>query len=144
MNTAMVYASKHGATKKVVSYIKSKNDNYKVFDIKTQSLDIQNFDRLIVMSPIYAGNIDKRIKVLLQTIKEKFPHLKLHIVLVGMNKAAKDDMISIYQDYTDNVLFVGGAYDFEDMNFLERFIVKKIAKVNESIEDIDYTLVESL
>jgi len=36
----------------------------------------------------------------------------------------------------------GGEYNFDKMNFVEKLLVKKIAKVSESISNLDYDSID--
>ncbi|MBD3831408.1 MAG: hypothetical protein IE890_13120 [Arcobacter sp.] len=46
--------------------------------------------------------------------------------------------------YIDDFFYAGYSYDFEKMNFFEKFIIKKIVKINKSKEDFRKENLDSL
>lgn len=62
MKTAIIYYSKKGTTQKVAKIISEKlNSEEDLINLKQNTpLDISSYDRIIIGTPIYAGNSSKK------------------------------------------------------------------------------------
>lgn len=149
MNILIIYESKHGATKKCAEYLDHNNESTQLIHINDCShIDLSQYDKILIGSPIYVGRINKKITQWIQSNLKPLLQKNTKIFLSGMNKDGLDDVLQ--SNFTDEMInnfkieHVGGAYNFDDMNFFERFIVKKIAKITESKEDINYERLSQL
>jgi menaquinone-dependent protoporphyrinogen oxidase len=149
MKTLIIYASKHGATKKCAMHIQKNHNDAALYNIN-DSIDLtpSSYDKIIIGSPIYAGLLNKKIKQWLVEHESTWTKKDTSLFICGMNDKSTDDVINNnLSDFQKNNLsthFVGGAYDFKDMNFFERFIVKKVAKATTSIEKINYDMLNTI
>jgi len=143
MKTLIVYASKHGCAKKAAEKLSEAfGDGTEVSDIRSNAkIDIAGFDRIIIGGSIHAGRIQKNVK---NFIKKNLAQLLekqigLYICCMEEGERADKEFTSAFPkqliDYADAKGFFGGEFNFEKMNFIERFIVKKIAKVTESVSN---------
>ena len=64
MTTLIIYASKYGVTEESAFQLQSKIEGEtQVADIKTQPVPtLENFDRVIIGSSVYVGQVNKKIK----------------------------------------------------------------------------------
>lgn len=144
MRTLILYESKHGATKKVAELLGEKIENSVVARLQNFVGKAHNYDRVILGGPIYAGKLHPIVK---KYFDENQEHINA-IFVSGMRHESADQEIhdNLPDEFIDThkVVFVGGAYDFSDMNFFERLIVRLVDHVKHSKEDFIYEQIEEL
>ena len=141
MKTLIVYASKHGCAKKAAEKLgEAFGDGAEVNDIRSiTKIDIADFDRIIIGGSIHAGRIQKDVRNFIQNnlaqLLEK--QIGLYICCMEEGERADKEFTNVFpKQLIDHAVargFFGGEFKFEKMKFIERFIVKKIAKVTESV-----------
>ena len=140
MKTLVLYASKYGMTKKIANIVVRHRTNVHLFNIKKFTGSLNDYDEIILGTPVYAGTINKDIKKILNSYKSELLSKKLSVFLVGMNPDNENEVIKMNFDEEiinhANIKYTGGAFQFEKMNFLFKMIVKKIAKTDQSQEMI--------
>lgn len=141
MKTLICYATRQGTTLKCSKLIASKISNYEMVNInEIKKLDLNSFDQIFIGTPVYFGRINKKIKKLIETNKQLLLQKDLRIFTLGMDD--KDLKTTRKNNFDEDILnhalikYLGGAYNFERMSWWERLIVKKIASVSESYENI--------
>jgi menaquinone-dependent protoporphyrinogen oxidase len=148
MKTLIVYESKKGCTKKVATHIKERKQDAKLIQAKDNMESIERFEEIILLSPIYYGQINKYIKQFIEQHISILLVKEVTVVLCSMNNKEYETIVKT--NFKDtlldhaNIIHAGGAYDFKKLNFLERFIVKKIAGVHQSLEDINYDILNTI
>lgn len=143
MKTLIVYGTKHGTTEKCSKLLKDKlQGEVVVVNIKKDHVpDITSFDNIIIGGSIYAGQIRKEIKNFcfknLNALKGK----RVGFFICGMND--KDVSAQLNNYFPEELLttatakeYFGGEVIFNNMNFFERFIMKKVAKTDKDISKI--------
>jgi menaquinone-dependent protoporphyrinogen oxidase len=144
MKILIVYATKHGCTEKCVNKLKNRlTGEIELLNLKKSAkIDLNNYETVIIGGSIHAGQIQKSVKRFclnyLNLLKEK----KIGIFICCMeegekaadqfNRAFPEELI---KQASATGIF-GGEFNFEKMNFIERFIVRKIAKVDKSVSKI--------
>ena len=129
MKTAIIYYSKHGTTERVTHLIGEKLTN-KVDYISLKECprpDIRTYDRIILGTAIYAGSPNRKITQFFCCMNEEQEAEE-------MNKAFPEFL----QRLSIPKAILGGEFQFDKMNFIERFLTKKIAKVNSSVSKLRY------
>lgn len=134
MKSLIVYSSKKGATKKCAEQIKKGilGEVKMITSKEAQDLSLESYDNIILGSPVYAGRLDKDLKKFCQSREEELNKKKTFLFLVGMSDQAIDNYVKnnipkeVAEQFKD-VVFCGGALYFSKMNFLEKFMMKKIA-----------------
>lgn len=141
MKTLIIYASKTTTTKKCANLLKEKLNDVDISNIKSLNIDINNYDLIIIGSPIRMGLIDKNIK--------KF--LINNLDILKSKKAAyficcsfKENYLKYFeqnfpQELLDRALIYdtfGGELDLEKQKGFDKFIVKMVSKNNPQKEDI--------
>lgn len=149
MKTLIIYSGKHGTTARIANMLKEGIDGeVSVCDI-AQVQDIEGYDGIILGSSVYAGQVSKRFKQFTETNLPILKKKKLGLYLCCMKRGdeAKEQFNNAFlpelRDCAAVEGFLGGEFDFAKMNFIERFLVKKIAKVKESVSDISETEIEN-
>lgn len=150
MNTLILYASSHGCTEKYAGKLKNLlGSQTKLINLKkSSSPDLKNIGTVIIGGSIHAGQIQKCIKKFCQSNINELKEKKTGLFICCMEEDNKAEVQfnnaypeEIIRQSTANGIF-GGEFNFEKMNFFEKLIVKKIAKVNSSISKFDETKVE--
>lgn len=145
MSIAIVFASKHGTTRKVASMILDKleaNDTI-LFDLKNDpSPNISAFNMIVVGGSIHAGMIQKQVISFLEANKELILTKVLGLFICCMHEdIAEKEFIDVYPElFRQHAVAhgqLGGEFKFDKMNFLERTIVHKVAKTKDSISRIE-------
>ncbi|MBE6071107.1 MAG: flavodoxin [Clostridium butyricum] len=135
MRILLIYSSKYGATeicaKKIADNLDEKVD---LINIKEKNnINLNKYDKVVIGSSVYAGNIDKNIKDFCikneNAIKSKI--FGIFISCMNSNNLTEYIQSAFSKEILDKALIikdVGGAFYFSKMNFFEKFIIKKIAK----------------
>lgn len=150
MKTAIIYASKHGTTSFVAQKIKDLliEDEVVLFNLDNQDrIELCHFDRILIGSPMYSGTslpvvrkfIEQNLLVLLQK--------EVGIFVCGMFSDKADKQISkgfpeLLRNHARSIKNMGGEYRFEDMNYIERLVVKKISGATYSVSEINVRNIE--
>jgi len=149
MNSVIYYYSKHGTTKKIIDYVEKKLQVVDVYDIETLPENIKKFDDVLLFTPVYAGNIPRKVKVFINENKSALLDTNLSIFLCGANMKEEKKVVSM--NFYDSIIehanfikYIGGGFNFSHLNFFEKLAVRIFAKQKESEEKIDYDLLNSL
>jgi menaquinone-dependent protoporphyrinogen oxidase len=147
MKTAIIYTSRHECTEKVAKKIAEKlvGNQITIFNLKEyKNPDISSFDGIILGTPIYAGQSLKSMQAFVINQTDVLLTKRVGLFVCGMEPDKEkrqqefDNAYSLsLQQYAATKHFLGGEFVFEKMNFFERFIIKRIAKTNKSISQID-------
>ena len=154
MKIAIIYASKHGATEKVAVSIaeklREKNEITLISLEKNPIPDINDFGTVILGTPIYAGKPSGKMQKFCKNNELALLQKKVDLFVCGMYPDPSKRQKELEDAYPEVLLknavatgFLGGAFKFEEMNFMERFIINKIAKTNESVSRIDENAIEN-
>ena len=138
MKTLIIYASKYGCTEKCINLLKDKlHGEVEIVDIKKESIpEITLFDNIIVGGSIYIGRIQKEISQFclnnISMLEKK--NLGFFICCMNENEIAEKQINTSFPGVLlKNAVatgWFGGEFTFKKMNFLEKFIIKKISKTN--------------
>ena len=146
MKTLIAYSTSHGCTEKAaVELQKLLGGEVNLVNLKTNFYpNPEEYDRVIIGGSIHAGQIQKKVKEFclqnLETLKTK--ELGLFICCMEQGETAHKQLLAAYPEelfeVAKSTAFFGGEFDFEKMNFLQKFIVRKVAHVTQSTSKIDY------
>lgn len=148
---AIIYTSKYGTTEKVAKLLADKLE-YKVTLIslkQNNNPDIDAFDTIILGTSIYAGSPRKEITKFCKKNQNRLLEKTIGLFICGMQPGMDVRNKQIVKAYPEPLrqhakiaAFLGGEFQFEKMNFLEKFIAKKASKVTNSVSSIDYSAIE--
>ncbi len=138
MNTLIVYASKHGCTEKCAQLVaKELHNKTDIINLNTQeNIDISKYDKVIIGGSIYIGKIQKAVSQFCSTNLNELKRKKIGLFICGMQEG---DAITteINQNFPAELINIaaakehlGGEFVFAKMNFVEKFIVKKVSKTS--------------
>ena len=154
MKTAIIYASKHGTTENVASRIAEKlteTNGIELFSLnKNPNPDISGFEMVILGAPIYAGQPVKKMKDFCKANESVLLQKKTGLFVCGMEPEKEKREKELKEAYPASLYqkaevtgFLGGAFIFEQMNFFERFIIKRISKINRTVRRIDWDAIDA-
>jgi menaquinone-dependent protoporphyrinogen oxidase len=151
MKTAIIFRSKHGTTETVARTMAQKlsTDEVTVIDLKKYPKpDVHDFGRIIVGGSIHAGAIQKQIKNFCHKHLHELQQKELGLFICCMDRKLQEKEFEeafpeVLKKHAKATGIMGGEFVFERMNFLERMIVKKIARTGHSVSDIDGEAVDT-
>jgi menaquinone-dependent protoporphyrinogen oxidase len=136
MKSIIIYESKTGTAEKC-AYLIAENNNIKDIYKASSKPNLNGYDDIILVSPIYMGSVNKKIKEIISANP-----IPMRLVLVGTNTETYSETIEHnFNEETRkrlDIIHVGGAYNFEKLNFLQRFIIKKMTGITTSTDLLDY------
>lgn len=151
MKTLIAFCTSHGCTEKTANELKNLLEtDVQLCNLKKEKHPpLYEFDTIIIGGSIHAGKIQKRIKNFcnknLPELKEK--ELGLFICCMEEGEKAEQQLKDAYPEELHQIAkasaIFGGEFDFNRMNFVEKYIVKKIGKVEQSTSKIDHTTIRN-
>lgn len=153
MSVAIIYTSKHGTTKEVVKLIaeRLRGQQITLIDLKQdKSPNIELFDQVILGTPIYVGKPSKEVKMFCEKHASALTSKPLALFVCGMYPGEAKQVEEITTAYPETlrqhakaVAFLGGAFLFERMSFIERIIIKRVAQIDRSIKQINVSGIDA-
>lgn len=151
MKTAIVYSTTHGTTEKVAGMIsKMSKSSTELFNLKkVKDVNLRDFDRVIIGGSIHAGNVQQRIRKFCEKHMHELTTKPLGLYLSCMDE---DKAVMQFENAFPEQLrkiavstkLTGGEVLFERMNFLEKFMMKKIGKMTESVSKLKEDKIKEL
>ena len=144
MKTLIAYASKYGSTEKCAKSLSQKiQGEVDLCNLKaTKKVELAQYNKVIIGGSIYAGKVRKEVREFcsenLNTLKDK----KIGLFICGMSNedTAKMQLNGAFpKELLDSAAAkecFGGEYIFKKMNFIEKFMVKKVGKVDKDMSNI--------
>lgn len=144
--TAIIYMSKHGATRKVAFLIKEllMDEDITMVDLdKQQMVDLTWCERVVIGGSIHMGQIQKPVQTFCRQNASVLKSKKLGLFLCCMydgekaieqfNNAFPEDILAAAQC----IALLGYELNFERMNIVERVLTRKITGHTESMSHIN-------
>jgi menaquinone-dependent protoporphyrinogen oxidase len=147
MRIAIIYATKYGTTEEVARLIAAQligSNAVELVSLKENpSPDISGYEIMILGTPIYASQPNKKMKTFCKSNESLLLQKKTALFVCGMEpdpSKREKELLDAYSEELRNkastTRFLGGAFLFEKMNFAERFIIKKIANTQQTVHRI--------
>jgi len=138
MRTTIFYASKYGTTARIAKEIAdliSIHDQVQLLNIDDPSQviipDLYTPERFVLGVPIYAGKPILSMKKFCEAYTFKLEEKPLYLFVCGMEPSLERQQIEIEAAFSQRLrnaaqelAYLGGAFLWERMNFVERFIIK--------------------
>ncbi|HEY8390275.1 MAG TPA: flavodoxin domain-containing protein [Clostridia bacterium] len=133
MNTLVVFSSKHGTTRKCAQTIadRIKSD---LVDCTSKQINLNNYSRIILCTPIYFGGITGEMKRFFKKHKEELDKRSVVLLTCGLGgaqnaQATVDRFLDKFNLKNKiNHEHLGGEIMWDSLNFFERVIMKAVSK----------------
>jgi len=150
MKTGIIYDSQHGTCEKLATELAKGTEQTVIIKLhKKAKIDLTEFDQIIVGGSIHAGNIQQTVKAFCENHTHELLTKPLGLFLCGMHDKEKDNQFQtafseVLRSHAKAKYWFGGEFLIDKMNFFERMIVKRIAKVKETTSKINYSAVDQM
>ena len=150
MKTLILYATKYGAAREIAQRIAGKIDGSVICDLKQDDIPpLGEFDCVILGSSIYAGMIRKEAQTFLSQNADLLREKKTGLFLSGMNPSPEQENNYFKANFSQDILqaakiksVLGGIFDPKKAGFMERFIMKMVAKQSKYTDTISDDKIE--
>jgi menaquinone-dependent protoporphyrinogen oxidase len=150
MKTMIIYKSTHGCTEQVVKELADKlSGDITIVNLKNdKNPDFENYDRVIIGGSIHAGQIQRRVRNFCENNLEKLGYKEIGLFICCMyegeqaRKQLNDAFPEKLHQFAKTEAILGGEFNFEKMHLLEKFVVRKVANVDQSVSKIDHEAIE--
>lgn len=150
MKTAIFYSSKHGTTAKVAALLAEKleKEQPRLIDLHAKAAPpVQEFDRIIIGGSIHIGTIQKSVKRFCEKNLEQLLQIETTLLICCLQKEKEKEQFDrayplALREHSMAHGFFGGELLMEKMNFIEKFIVKKVAGKDKSFSALDYAAID--
>ena len=151
MKTCIVYLTKHGTSEKAAFMLKGAIGNgCVVHNLKLEkNIALNDYDNVIVGGSIHVGKLNKSLSQFIAEHENVLLAKRLGLFLCCMEseEVALKEFETAFSEQLRNhataAEIFGGEFLLEEMNFIEKAIIKKIAGVNESTHRLDHRKIES-
>lgn len=156
MKYAIVYASLAGGSEQSAKIIKDKlffehqipENDIALLDLnKNPTPDLENYEKCIIGTGIYAGKPHKHIIKFVHTNMESL--LKIPVYLFICSLATDEENENYRKVFPEKLLehaiilsFFGGMVIFKRLNFFVRFIMKIITKSKQDVHKLNYGVID--
>lgn len=150
MKTLITYCTTHGCTEKTATELKQfLGGEVVLVNLKKEPVpDLSSFDRIIVGGSIHAGQIQKKVKEFCNEHEETLKNKELGLFICCMEEGEKAE-IQLNDAFSAALLqsakataCLGGEFNFNKMNFFQKLIVKKVAKVENSVSHLNHDAIK--
>ena len=137
--------SKHGCSRHAAQVLKERisTADIEIIDLKKNKPSLDDYDCVVIGGSIYAGSVQKGLHDFCIKNMGVLKHKKVGLYLCCMKEGqeAKEQFENAFpkelrEHSSANGIF-GGEFNFEKMNFVEKFLVKKIARVDKSVSNLN-------
>lgn len=148
MKTLIVYATKHGATRKIAEQIADQLGGATLHDIeKGKPPALADYECVVLGSPLMAGAVRKEIKAFAAANAAELGCRRLGLFVSGLQAEGEAEYLS--KNFPPELLaaarakaFLGGIFDPAACGFVARKMMKAIAKLESYTSTIDPARVE--
>ncbi|MFV0377436.1 MAG: flavodoxin domain-containing protein [Mangrovibacterium sp.] len=149
MKTLILFMSTHGCALKIAHQIAGQlSGEVQLHNLNISSnVNLSLYNRVIIGGSIHVGKIQSRVKVFCQDHLNELlqKEIGLYICCMEEGEVARKELKQAFPEelhtHAKAEAIMGGEFIFEKMNVFERFLVKKIAKVNQTVHKIDWNVV---
>jgi len=146
----IIYMSTHGCTESVsVKLAEKLNGEVILHNLKNDKKpDFSSFDRVIIGGSIHLGQIQRKLKTFCTENLEKLGRKEVGLFICCMEegetayKQLNEAFPEKLHQYSKAEAILGCEFNLERMSFLEKMIIKKVAKLEESVSKIDHEGIE--
>ena len=152
MNTLIAYGTKYGCAEKcAIELSKELNDKVDLVNLKDRNkIDLSKYDNVIIGGSAYIGKIQKEVTDFITNNINELMKKEIGLFVCGMQegeameKEIADNFPAELIKKAKSVKNFGGEFAIKKMNFMEKTIVKKIAKITSDKSDIHHDNIKKL
>jgi menaquinone-dependent protoporphyrinogen oxidase len=153
LKTLIVYESRHGSVKKAVDFIAMKlMDPPDIMSAKEAlRSNLEKYDTIIIGGSIMAGKIQKNITSFINSNIDILLQKKIALLLAAaspekdvIQKEINDSFPEKIRNVSQYTAHIGYEFNLEKMNFMFRMMIKKMAKVEKSVSNLNYDELDNL
>lgn len=150
MNTLIAYASKNGCTQSCAEKLaKRLEGKVELHDLKSgKAVNLSDYDKVIVGGSVYVGKVQKEASDFCTQNMEALKNKKLGLFICGMQSEenlAMELNAAYPQELMANAVArecFGGEFIMKKLGFMEKAIVKVVAKTNQDTSNIREDIIE--
>ncbi len=150
MKTIIIYTSSNNCTEKAVQELSQRlSGEIETIDLRHHhSPPLNEFDRIIIGGSIHSGRIQQRINSFCLTHMHilRTKEIGLFICCSHESEAAQEEINSAFPEELHQMAkteaIFRGKVNLEDMSFVKRILVKKVARVRESVSELDESTID--
>lgn len=143
MKTAIIYASKHGATAQIAQKLAAQLGGAELFNVhKGEKPDIGAYDTLVLGSWLMAGMADKALKEFASQNEAAIMQKRVAVFISGLTPQPQQEWFT--GNFPEGMLaaavakgYLQGAYNPATLGFLEKGIMRLITKSAAPLNYID-------
>jgi len=151
MKNLIVFKSKHGTTRKIAMELQDRLGTYKtdLADLsKVKDVNLSQYDTVLIGGSIHMAKIQKKLTAFCDKHLDELLQKKIGLFMCFMDmEHGKEEFEAAFpkalREHSDANGLFGGEFLFEEMNFMERMIIRKVSGVTESVSKIDHQAVKS-
>jgi menaquinone-dependent protoporphyrinogen oxidase len=136
MKTLILYETKMGFTQQCAETLHNQLKESVMQDIHDESYDLNDYDTILVGSPIYIGELEQFTKRFFIRHKPELMKKKLGIFCAGMNREEFNLAVqnSLPPDifYHANIVHCGGQIDMDKLSFKQKFTIRRRLGIKEN------------
>lgn len=152
MSILIAYASKYGCTKKCAEKLAQKlEEKVDLLDLKSgNAIELSGYDKVVIGSSIYVGKVHKEVSEFCMKNLEELKRKKIGLFICGtqLGEALDSEINTAYPEELQlkalAVECLGGEYNFGRMSFIDKAVVKVIAKTNKDFSNVAEEKISSL
>lgn len=150
----VIYASNHGTTGKVAVMLSDllgrKGFSVDVVNItEAKQLDLNQYNTVLLGGSIHAGTLQRSLKTFMNKNLLSLMNKRVGLFLCCMHEAEAQNEFdrafpALIRQHAISKKIVGGEFLLEQMNFLEKMIVRKITGINHSVSKLYNEKIEQM
>lgn len=145
MKTLIVFASKHGCAETCAQRLKEAlSGEVEMLDLKKRAdVSLDPYDAVCIGGSIHAGKVQTSVRKFCAKLLPVLLRKKIGLFLCCMEEGdtARKQFEGAYpaalRSHASVSGMFGGEFNFEKMNFIEKALIKKIAKIDGSVSRIN-------
>lgn len=150
MKTAVIFATHHGTTELVANLIGEQliNDFVDIINLQRMAhIDLVPYQRVIIGGSIHAGMIQKSVRDFCVENIEPLLSKQVGLFICAMNDQQWEQELENafpekLRNHSDSNRIMGGEFKTDEMNLVEKFLVKRITGVNSPVSNILHDQIE--
>jgi len=144
MKVLIAYGTRHGTTeycaKKLEELIRADIDTVRLEKGKTY--DLSSYDMVVIGSPVYTGSFLKEVTGFLLNHRDELSERRIGLYVCCITPVREAEVYlrdlfpaELVSKACATGIF-GGAFDFQKMSVMERFLIRRVKKVETSVSTL--------